>query len=48
MYEVAAVGAGTGGGLDDTSKLLVMNYQQAMQNTDAKGWKHTINNEYKN
>ncbi len=47
MHEVDAVGALIGGGFDITSKLCVMNYQQAMQSMDADGWKHKIDNEHK-
>ncbi len=46
MHEVAAVGAGIGGGFEDTSELRVMNYRQAMESTDAEGWKREIDNEH--
>ncbi len=42
MHEVIAVGAGIGGGFEDTSELRVMNYQQAMQSMDVEGWKREI------
>ncbi len=46
MHHIAVVGAGIGGCVDNTSKLQVMNYKQAMQSMDADGWKHKIDNEH--
>ncbi len=43
--EISLVGAGVGGGFDNTSKLEVMNYQEAMQSPNAADWKVEIKNE---
>ncbi len=40
------MGAVIGDSFDNTSELQVMNYQQSMQSTDEKDWKHEINNEH--
>ncbi len=43
---MAAVGAGISGGFKYTSELQVMNNRQAMESTDAEGWKGEIDNEH--
>ncbi len=42
IHEIAVVGAGIEGLFDDTSKLQVIIYKQAMSSTDAEGWKQEI------
>ena len=43
--EMAAVGAVIRGGFTNTSKLKVMNYEQAMKSADAEEWKDKARNE---
>ena len=45
--EIAAVGAGVGGGFTHTSELHVMNYNQAMESEDVEEWKKEVDNEHK-
>ena len=43
--EISLMGAGIGGGFDNTSKLKVMNYREAMQSPNAEDWKVEAKNE---
>ena len=43
--EISQVGAGVGGGFENTSNLKVMNYREAMQSADAEEWKAEVQNE---
>ena len=43
--EISLVGAGVGGGFENTSELKVMNYREAMQSPDAEEWKAEVKNE---
>ena len=45
--ELALVGAGIGGGYENTSELRVMNYKEAMSSKDAAGWKVEVGEEKK-
>ena len=45
--ELNLVGAGIGGGFDNTSELKVMNYQQAMSSENKEAWKVEVGNEKK-
>ena len=42
---ISQVGAGVGGGFENTSELKVMNYCEAMQSSDAEEWKAKVKNE---
>ena len=43
--EISQVGAGVGGGFENTSELKVMNCREAMQSSDAEEWKAEVKNE---
>jgi hypothetical protein len=43
--EVACVGAGVGGGFENTNELHVMKYNEAMKTEDKKEWKQAIKEE---
>ena len=43
--EISQVGAGVGGGFENTSELKVMNYREAMQSSDTEEWKAEVKNE---
>jgi hypothetical protein len=40
------VGAGLGGGFENTSELQVMNYNEAMESNDTEKWKLAAKEEY--
>ena len=44
-YEMAAVGAGLGGGIEDTSELKVMKYKEAMKD-DPVNWLPAVKEEH--
>ncbi len=44
--EFANVGAGVGGGFDNTKELKVMNYKEAINGPDGVRWKAEVENEY--
>jgi hypothetical protein len=44
--EFADVGAGIGGGFENTNKLKVMNYKEAVNGPDGDHWKPEVENEY--
>ncbi len=44
--EFANVGAGVGGGFENTKELRVMNYKEAISGPDGKRWKPEVENEY--
>ena len=44
--EVACVGAGVGGGFENTSELKVLKYNEAMKNPDKKKWEQAVQEEY--
>jgi hypothetical protein len=44
--EIACVGAGIGGGFDNTTELHVMKYDIAMQSPDSEGWKQAVEDEH--
>jgi Reverse transcriptase (RNA-dependent DNA polymerase) len=46
IHEVACIGAGIGGGFDNTTELHVMKYDTAMKSADAKPWKMAAKEEY--
>ena len=45
--EIAAVGAGLGGGFDHTYNLKVMKFKEVMNWPDSNKWKEDIENEQK-
>ena len=45
--EILAVGAGIGGGFDNTSELRPMKYKEAMKTKDAKEWQKAVEQEHK-
>ena len=45
-HEVSAVGAGIGGGFEDTSELKPMKYKQAMMTKDKEQWVKVVDDEY--
>ena len=44
--EIANVGAGVGGGFENTKELRVMNYKEAISGPDGKRWKAEVEKEY--
>jgi hypothetical protein len=44
--KVACVGMGLGGGFEDTHKLHIMKYDEAMATKDKKGWEASTNDEH--
>ena len=44
--EIACVGAGVGGGFDNTTELHVMKYNEAMKSRDKMHWKKAVREEY--
>ena len=42
--ELALIGAGTGGGINHTSELKVLNYKKSMQSPNAGEWLKEIDN----
>ena len=46
-FELIQVGAGIGSGFENTNKLKVMNYKEAMKSKDAKEWTEEVGNEKK-
>jgi hypothetical protein len=44
--EIANVGAGMGGGFENTKKLRVMNYKEAISGPDGECWKAEVEKEY--
>ncbi len=44
--EFANLGAGVGGGFDNTKELKVMNYKEAINGPDGVHWKAEVENEY--
>ena len=46
LNEVAFVGAGIGGGFENTTELHVMKYKEAMASKDAKAWKRAVEEEH--
>jgi hypothetical protein len=40
------VGAGVGGGFENTNKLKVMNYKEAVNGPDSKHWKAEVETKY--
>ena len=46
VEELACIGAGIGGGFNNTAELHVMKYNQAMQTPDRDKWKKAVQDEY--
>ena len=44
--EVACIGAGIGGGFENTAELHVMKYDEAMQSDDSDNWKESVDDEH--
>jgi hypothetical protein len=44
--EIACVGAGIGGGFEDTTELHTMKYDEAMSSEEAEQWKKSVEKEY--
>ncbi len=44
--EFANVGAGVGGRFENTNKLKVMNYKEAVNGPDSEHWKAEVENKY--
>ncbi len=44
--EFANIGAGIGGGFDNTKELKVMNYKEAINGPDGVRWKAKVQNKY--
>ncbi len=44
--EIANIGAGVGGGFENTKELRVMNYKEAISGPDGKRWKAEVANKY--
>jgi hypothetical protein len=44
--EIACVGAGLGGGFENTTELHVMKYDEAMKSPDAEQWQRAVEEEY--
>ena len=45
-HEIAAVGAGLGGGFENTSELHVMKFMEAMEGADSDKWQQAVNEEH--
>ena len=45
-FEAANVGAGVGGGFENTQELRVMTYNEAINGPDGEHWKAKVENEY--
>ena len=46
ISELANVGAGVGGGFENTKELKVMNYKEAVNGPDGMHWQAEVENEY--
>jgi hypothetical protein len=46
LNEIACIGAGIGGGFDNTMELHVMKYDTAMRSADVEKWKKAVEEEY--
>ena len=46
LNEIACIGAGIGGGFDNTMELHVMKYDTAMKSSDAEQWRKAVEEEY--
>ncbi len=46
LNEFGAVGAGLGGGFDNTQELHVMKYKEAMKTPDKPNWINEVNEEH--
>ena len=44
--EVVCVGAGLGGGFENTKELHVMKYKKAMKSPDAKNWEVAVDDKH--
>jgi hypothetical protein len=47
LNEFTLVGAGLGGGFENTMELKVLNYKQAIESADSAKWKEAVEEEYK-
>jgi hypothetical protein len=45
-HEIACVGAGIGGGFENTTELHTMKYDEAMNSEEAEQWKKSVEQEY--